>query len=250
MPALKVWNGTSWVEAGGVGGVSTATAPLVVAGANMSIPAATPVAPGHMTAAQAGLVGLLSVPQAGAAALNAPIASAFVTSKQGAYLTYNASFDGTNWLRYDTSAFAQLFVVAGNGILMMYTAPAGANPITWTASTIATGPDSGWLNLGSYGTSWSSYGPPFLAQYRKLPSGMVICRGLVTKSAALGPAGEIIATFPAGFRPAAGAQLIFGATNYGLVGTDLRLDSNGSLMLQSGGHAGWTSLTSVTFLAE
>jgi hypothetical protein len=63
MPVLKVWSGSAWVDAAGQSGtVSTATAPLVVAGANMSIPAATPSVPGHMTAAQATKLAGLGTP--------------------------------------------------------------------------------------------------------------------------------------------------------------------------------------------
>ncbi len=54
------------------------------------------------------------------------------------WLTQNASYDGTNWNRDDTTKGAAALRVGTSGNWDYFTAPAGANPITWTVElTIA-----------------------------------------------------------------------------------------------------------------
>jgi len=55
-----------------------------------------------------------------------------VSGKTGAYLLANAYHDGTNYQRYDTAKPAAMIKVSDlDGKVYIYTAPAGANPITW-----------------------------------------------------------------------------------------------------------------------
>lgn len=56
---------------------------------------------------------------------------AIFSSKNGSYLASNAYFDGTNWLRYDTSQPAAIILNDRAGTIKLYTAAAAANPITW-----------------------------------------------------------------------------------------------------------------------
>jgi hypothetical protein len=65
-----------------------------------------------------------------AISVEAPNGYAFVSSKSGSHLGGNAYWDGTNWLRYDTSAGACVWIASTSGIVY-YTAAAAANPISW-----------------------------------------------------------------------------------------------------------------------
>jgi hypothetical protein len=69
--------------------------------------------------------------------------------------------------------------------------------------------DLEWTAL-PYGAGWGDYGGGFLpGKYAKL-RGIVLLRGMVTKSGGAPAAGDVIATLPAGFRPI-GASVLFGA---------------------------------------
>jgi hypothetical protein len=56
---------------------------------------------------------------------------ACLTAQQSASLEVNAYFDGTNAQRFDTTSPAAALSL-GSGMFGFYTAPAGANPISWT----------------------------------------------------------------------------------------------------------------------
>lgn len=91
--------------------------------------AALPKAGGTMT-------GDLDIDKA-VATLKSSTSYLFLAGKTGIYLSSNAYFDGTNWQRFDTAqASAMIVPSANNGILEFRTAPAGANPITWTINTV------------------------------------------------------------------------------------------------------------------
>jgi hypothetical protein len=59
--------------------------------------------------------------------IESPTSAILEGGKVGVNLTSNAYFDGTNWMRYDTSAASSLIVI-GAGIMTFNTVAAGANP--------------------------------------------------------------------------------------------------------------------------
>jgi hypothetical protein len=200
--------------------------------------------------AHAGADGLMSAAQAGALQVSGSPASVILSAEDGPYLANNARFDGAAWQRLDVALGASLVFVAAGGVVHNYSAAAGANPITWTASTLATGADSGWLAVGNYGASWAAFAAPFTPQYRKLPSGLVVLRGLVAKGAALALP-ETMFTLPAGYRPGglAGVVQIFETASFA-GRAEIRLYDTGVVALQAGGSATWVSLAGITFLGE
>jgi hypothetical protein len=64
--------------------------------------------------------------------IESPGAYAFLSSKSGSFAAGNAYWDGTNWMRYDTSKAAAYVGSDGIGGTYINNAPAGANPIAWT----------------------------------------------------------------------------------------------------------------------
>jgi hypothetical protein len=86
--------------------------------------------------------------------LDAPDSS-FLTGANQASLGGNARFDGTNWNRYATGSTATL-IQAGPAAAVIYTAPAGANPISWT-SRMAVDAASGKVTLPA-GTAQAQVG--------------------------------------------------------------------------------------------
>jgi len=66
---------------------------------------------------------------AGSYSLESPGQYGFVTSKATIHITCNAYWDGTNWMRYDTSANAAVAFVA-QGSFNVNTSVAAANPLT------------------------------------------------------------------------------------------------------------------------
>jgi hypothetical protein len=125
----------------------------------------------------------------------------------------------------------------------------------WSALTATDIPglvvaDTGWttMTLASGSHYGSPYGP---VQYRKLATGVVICRGLIT----IGVVGATVFTFPVGYRPAAGRDFIWtcatavGGANFG--GETWRCDGNGSLRPHASNTVGsWVSMDGVQFYAE
>lgn len=208
------------------------------------------------TATADGLVpaGAITEPGGTNTSFNAPNDGAILTSKTGSYITYNAYVANGQWLRYDTAATATLLLISAAGVIYNYTAPAGANPISWTGSTLAAGPDSGWIALGGFAANWSSYVATndFRAEYRKLASGLVLLRGLVKKSVALAYPDVISTGIPAGYRPGvvSARQQIFNQANAAHNTTDLRVDWNGGITLLAGGSNLWVSLDGISYLAE
>jgi len=105
------------------------------------------------------------------------------------------------------------------------------------ARTVA--PDTSWQTF-SYVNSWVDYGAPYgPAGYRKLPSGLVVLKGLVQSGVA--------STIATGYRP--GHQGLFNMqTNPNVA---CRVDvSTAGVISHTGGSAGWLSLNGITFLAE
>lgn len=191
------------------------------------------------------------------ASLDAPQGFGFLTSRTGSYVCANLYYDGVSWNLHDTTQPGALLAVATSGAISLYTATAGVNPRTLVGpSSLASGHDSGWVALGNYGANWSNYGAGYDAQYRKLPNGLVMLRGLVTKSVAL-VASDIIATLPAGYRPAAagaGARIIPQPANSSNVNMDVRIFNSGAIVVSvgggwPGGAGSWISLDYI-FLAE
>lgn len=66
----------------------------------------------------------------------APSSHAFLEAVENAHMTANAYWDGANWLRFDTAQLAAFFgtSLATRGV-GLYSAPAGANPVAFNAST-------------------------------------------------------------------------------------------------------------------
>lgn len=220
--------------------------------------------PGHIANPKSPRPGLMSRWQARALRLfggslnnlhtsfDAPEGFAFLTSASGAFVTYNAYWDGTNWHRYNIGLDATALNVTAAGAIQHRYAAAGANPIVWTTSNLVINADSGWLDLGSYGANWSSYvaTDDFKAQYRKFPNGLVFLRGLVKKSVAL-VLNEVIATLPAGFRPGAAArQQLYSQANAAASQTVLLVTGGGNIILNAGGSNLWISLDGISFFAE
>lgn len=169
---------------------------------------------------------------------------------ENSFLGANAYWDGGQWMRYDVARSASLTVTAWNGTVEHRYAPAGANPIAWTTSYLATGSDSGWLDTGVYGTNWTNYSAvdaTYAFAFRKLPSGLVLLRGLVRKTAALALP-EVMVTLPVGYRPANNALIYATSSAAGIA--EVRLRNDGALLLGGGGSATWTSLAGIVFYAE
>jgi hypothetical protein len=64
--------------------------------------------------------------------LESPQQYVMLSAKLGPYLSGNAYWDGTNWNRYDVAQPAT-YLAANPTAVQMASAPAGANPITWTS---------------------------------------------------------------------------------------------------------------------
>jgi hypothetical protein len=96
--------------------------------------------------------------------------------------------------------------------------------------------------------SGSHYGAPYgPVQYRKLASGLVICQGLFS----VATAGAAVFTFPAGYRPASGRDLIFKCACNVEYPETWRLDGTGSLRPNASIAAGnWISMSGLQFYAE
>ena len=71
------------------------------------------------------------------------------------YLISNAYYDDatSQWYRYDTAQPAALAGPNYSGGFLFYTAPAGANPITWTTTTASQANIEGMINAGTISQS-------------------------------------------------------------------------------------------------
>src|SRR5690349_7007909 len=67
--------------------------------------------------------------------LEAPTGLGFLNSRDNSFMTSNAYFDGTAWQRYDIAQPAALICPDRAGNLLVWFAPAAANPITWGGTT-------------------------------------------------------------------------------------------------------------------
>ena len=115
--------------------------------------------------------------------------------------------------------------------------------------------DSGWVDLGSvgtYATNWGAYADSrFRPMARRFPNGLVLLRGALAKSAALGVP-ETMFTFNRSWWPgdlgytAGGSELIFSVSQSGAAFADVRLGNTGILQLDHG-SATWTSLVGVIY---
>ncbi len=174
----------------------------------------------------------------------------FIAADRSVYLLANAYYDGTNFNRYDTAGPAYALTLQDGGTVQFRSAAAGANPISWTTSTVVAGGDSGWLTGHTFATNWGDF-TNWPVRYRKLPSGLVVLQGLAAKSAALATP-ETMFTLPAGFRPgvavAATAAIYAAASAAGYA--QVRVYATGVVALESGGSATWTSVGGISFLAE
>jgi len=104
---------------------------------------------------------------------------------------------------------------------------------TWAPLTMA----DAWRN---YNEGYSEAG------YTITSAGVVVLKGLVTKSSAT-VANEVIATLPPGYRPA--GRLIFGNTTNPNASGRVDIHSNGNVVL-SGGDAVWFSLDTIRFVPD
>ena len=107
--------------------------------------------------------------------------------------------------------------------------------------------DTGWISLnpgGGQSAFAAPYGPCY---YRKLANGVVECCGLVN----INSQGAPFFTFPVGYRPSSGLELIFKtACSLSTTGETCRLNTAGVLTPQAGITAGqWISLNGITFHA-
>ena len=112
--------------------------------------------------------------------------------------------------------------------------------------------DTGWVDLGTVATYAANWGPfataAFRPMVRRFPSGLIIFRGLVAKSAALTGAAETMFTMNPGWRVndvgfgGSAPTTPFLAANFAKVYTELRTYSTGLVQLDSGGSATWVGL--------
>lgn len=119
--------------------------------------------------------------------------------------------------------------------------------------------DSGWLDLGAvatYAANWQPYGTAtFRPMIRRLPSGLVIMRGLYFKNAA-GAMPETSFTLNPSWRPGdtgytgAGSTLIYNPANSASAYCEIRLDVNGIMQTMAGPAGGgtWISLAGVSYM--
>jgi hypothetical protein len=153
---------------------------------------------------------------------------------------------GTTWNRIDTTLGATMVQYQrSTGIVQYFYVGPGANPVAaFTQYGMNISQVIGWTAL-PYATNWSDYGigGQTPGGYRVNPEGRVFLKGLVKKAIALVGA-DLIATLPTGARPA--SEHIFScasAAGY----TEVRVAVNGSVYIQAGGSATWTSLSQVAF---
>lgn len=104
---------------------------------------------------------------------------------------------------------------------------------SWTAPTL----QNGWVNYGSVFAT---------AGYRKLPSGLVVVKGLVKDGTVT--SGTVIFTLPVGYRPM--EKLIFPSLNNNNV-SRVDVGSNGDVIVAHPSTAsGWLALDGIRFFAE
>jgi hypothetical protein len=182
----------------------------------------------------------------GGVSFDAPSGQAFVTALGKAFLVSNAYFDGTNWLRRNTSAAAVAWVVDGVGqVLESRWVAAGANPIVWT--TVSLGQDSGWLGAaGLYNANWADYDASHTVQYRKDTTGRVWLRGLAKKAVAL-VLPDTIFFLPAGFRPLRGDNPIKSVASASQTYTEVRVQTTGAVQLATAAAGVWWGLDNISF---
>jgi hypothetical protein len=175
--------------------------------------------------------------------VDAPQGKATLSGATQPYLMDNAYWDGAAYQRYNTALpAAMLTVQAANGVALLYTAPAGANPIAWAGPT-SLGGDSGWL-APTYAANWADFGAGRVAGgYRRDALGWVNIEGLAKKGVALALP-DTIFTLPVGYRPATGRMFACASTaGY----AEVRVETNGTVVLQAGGSATYTSLDGIRF---
>src|SRR4051794_5197667 len=112
-------------------------------------------------------------------------------------------------------------------------------------------PDAAWTVM-SLTNAWVHYVDPYgPGRYRKLPSGLVVCNGLVQS----GTVNTVAFTFPVGYRPApqvngAYRDHIFQCAQGGGVSNEsARLDSNGALRFMNAFAQPWIDLSGIMFWA-
>lgn len=114
-------------------------------------------------------------------------------------------------------------------------------------------PDSGWITMTPLLNGWVQYADPYgPARYRKLPSGLVVCNGLISS----GTVSANAFLLPVGYRPspqAGGAQRIsiFAcATGGGAAAEACRVYSDtGAIYISHSYAQSWIDLSGVCFWA-
>jgi hypothetical protein len=195
-----------------------------------------------------------SQPVPSVAQIESTSASSVIATADSIHLAANCYLAQGNWSRINTAIPGMLFIVRQTGVVEMYYAAAGANPIAWTKSSMRVGnaadTSTAWVPF-SYVNGWSAYADGNFganAGWRKMPDGLIVTRGLVTA----GTQG-VMAVLPAGARPI-NTMLFAAAMNGGVVRLDL--DNVGNLGCSSGTLAGgawnnaWISLNGISYLAE
>jgi hypothetical protein len=195
----------------------------------------------------------LSVSSIGASGMTqiaTPALAPFIGGNGVAHYTSNLYHDGTNWMRYNTSAWGMLLRIGSdNGAIELYYAAPGANPVTFSSYTLtnaAARPQITQSALGSYAaysSGWSSYGAPYTSKIVRDQIGVVRINGLVTKSTAIG-ANDVMFTLNGNFRPQ--ADMIFPlVTATGIV--EARMAPTGScyVVTAPAGANGWVALDGI-----
>jgi hypothetical protein len=102
--------------------------------------------------------------------------------------------------------------------------------------------DTVWKPM-AYQNGWLDYGSPFgPCGYRKLPSGLVILKGICQ-----GGTAPLICNLPAGYRP--GYQCLLSVQTSPNAVCRLDISTSGDVS-HTGGNSGWLSFNSTVFLAE
>ena len=136
--------------------------------------------------------------------------------------------------RYDALDVWERFYIGGSGWF------------PWYQTQFA---PSGWINVASnpgYVNGFADYGVPYgPAQYRKLSSGLVVYRGLISA-----PGPGLAFTPPAGYRIQTGStNPIFHTASSVNLGTETwRIDGNGAMVYSNA--AGWVSVSGIHYFAE
>jgi hypothetical protein len=145
-----------------------------------------------------------------------------------------------------TNAFGDVTVQAGGSILpVVYTNPYFSLQVMYYPASYPNGTDCtiSWCTLGLQ-NGWVYYGGLSTPAYTKAPDGIVTVKGFIKSGTTT--SGTVIANLPVGYRP---KEIILLASTGWNVHSRFDIQPNGDIVARVV-DAGWTSLDSITFMAE